>query len=88
MLGEIQRGHAVPFREVIVRAQHRGELAREVDPGTVAATLIGPLFYRRWFSREPIDEAFTSALIRHATEGEPLAVAAGRLPAEKRRARA
>ena len=70
VFGKIQAGHAAPFREVIVRAQHRGELARQIDPGTMVATIIGPLFYRRWFSREPIDQAFTNLLIRQATGEE------------------
>ncbi len=67
VFGQIQAGHAAPFREVIVRAQRRGELARQIDPDTMVATIIGPLFYRRWFSREPIDKAFTNLLIRQAT---------------------
>lgn len=70
VFGKIQAGHAAPFREVIVRAQRRGELARQIDPGTMVATIIGPLFYRRWFSREPIDQVFTKMLIRQATGGK------------------
>ncbi|WP_339369962.1 hypothetical protein [Paenibacillus elgii] len=26
--------------------------------------LLGPLFYRRWFSREPIDDQFVKAIIK------------------------
>lgn len=74
VLGQIQRGHAAPFREVIRRAQRRGELAKEIDPGTMTATLLGPLFYRRWFSREPIGKAFTQALVRQAVEGRCLVI--------------
>ena len=69
VFSQIQVGHAAPFREIIRRAQRRGELAKEIDPGTMTATLLGPLFYRRWFSREPIGKAFTRALIRQAVEG-------------------
>lgn len=72
VFGKIQAGHAAPFHAVILRAQHRGELARQIDPDTLVATLIGPLFYRRWFSREPIDRAFTNLLIRQATAGKTL----------------
>ena len=75
VLARIQSGHAAPFRESVLRAQRRGELAKEIDPGTMAATLLGPLFYRRWFSREPIGKAFTRALIRQAVEGKCFAVA-------------
>lgn len=64
--GRIQRGHAAPFLAVIARAVHRGELPRATDPGALAATLIGPLFYRRWFSREPLDASFVAYVVRHA----------------------
>ena len=67
VFSQIQAGHAAPFHEIIRRAQRRGELAKEIDPGTVVAMLLGPLFYRRWFSREPIGKAFTRALIRQVT---------------------
>ncbi len=67
VFGRIQAGHAAPFRAVILRAQRRGELAKQVDPGSLVAAILGPLFYRRWFSREPIDKAFTNLLIRQAT---------------------
>jgi hypothetical protein len=28
------------------------------------AALLGPLFYRRWFSREAIDDQFVQSIIR------------------------
>lgn len=61
----IQRGHAAPFREVIARAVRRGELPSDADPGVMIAGLLGPLFYRRWFSREPLDEPFVRRVVRH-----------------------
>ena len=27
------------------------------------AGLVGPLYYRRWFAREPIDEGFVDAIV-------------------------
>jgi len=30
------------------------------------ATLLGPLFYRRWFSREPLDDKFVKRIIKNA----------------------
>ncbi len=62
---KIQLGHASPFRGVITRAQRRGELPKSIDPSVMTASLMGPLFYRRWFSREPIDDKFVKALIRN-----------------------
>jgi AcrR family transcriptional regulator len=61
--GRIQRGHAAPLREVLVRAVGRGELSATTDPAHVISALIGPLYYRRWFSREPIDEQFVGRLV-------------------------
>jgi AcrR family transcriptional regulator len=62
--GRIQRGHAAPLREVLLRAAGRGELAATADPAHLISVLIGPLYYRRWFSREPIDEQFVGQLVR------------------------
>ena len=64
--GEIQRGHAAPLREVLKRAATRGELPPDADPSTIVATLLGPLFYRRWFSREPIDDTFVREIAKRA----------------------
>ncbi|WP_339322760.1 TetR/AcrR family transcriptional regulator [Paenibacillus sp. FSL W8-0194] len=60
----IQRGHAAPLREALQRAIERGELAAHTDVSTIVAALMGPLFYRRWFSREPIDDQFVKAIIK------------------------
>jgi hypothetical protein len=35
------------------------------------AGLMGPLFYRRWFSREPIDEQFIKRIVSNAIGGQP-----------------
>jgi len=60
----IQHDHAAPLREVIERAAGRGEIAATVDRSAMIAGLMGPLFYRRWFSREPIDEGFVKRIVR------------------------
>jgi AcrR family transcriptional regulator len=62
--GRIQRGHAAPLREVLLRAAGRDELVPTADPAHLVSALIGPLYYRRWFSREPIDEQFVGQLVR------------------------
>jgi AcrR family transcriptional regulator len=61
----IQMGHATPFHEVIGRAVRRGEIPKGADPKLMIATLLGPLFYRRWFSREPLDDKFVKAIIKN-----------------------
>jgi len=59
----IQVGHTKPYLEVIARAVERGEIPSTVEPSPLVATLLGPLFYRRWFSREPLDDQFVNGVI-------------------------
>ena len=33
------------------------------------AGLVGPLFYRRWFSRGPIDEEFITTTVKNVIRG-------------------
>jgi AcrR family transcriptional regulator len=60
----IQRGHAAPLREVLERAVERGVIPATADVSTMVSSLVGPLYYRRWFSREPIDEQFVGTVTR------------------------
>jgi AcrR family transcriptional regulator len=62
----IQHGHAAPLRQVLERAINNDELSASADLSTIAAALLGPLFYRRWFSREPIDDQFVETIINLA----------------------
>ena len=66
LVSQIQRGHAAPLREALQRATSKGELPARTDLSTTVAALLGPLFYRRWFSREPIDDEFVNATIKRA----------------------
>lgn len=59
----IQRGHAAPIRAALERAVTRGEVSPVLDPDAVAALLLGPLFYRRWFARQPTDKPFVAAIV-------------------------
>lgn len=65
----IQRGHAAPLRAALDRAALTGEIPPTADRNAIAAALLGPLFYRRWFSREPIDADFVEMIIRIAIAG-------------------
>ena len=62
----IQLGHTAPLQAVIARAVRNGEIPPRTDPSHMTAALVGPLFYRRWFSREPLDEAFVRSIVRTA----------------------
>jgi AcrR family transcriptional regulator len=59
----IQRGHAAPVGLVLDRAADRGDIAATTDRSFVVSALMGPLYYRRWFAREPIDDRFVAALV-------------------------
>jgi AcrR family transcriptional regulator len=65
----IQRGHAAPLRAALDRAAARGEIPQAADCNAIAAALLGPLYYRRWFSRERIDAEFVEMIIRSAVAG-------------------
>jgi AcrR family transcriptional regulator len=59
----------VAFQAVVERGQRRGELPPRRDPSEVIASVIGPLFYRRWFSREALDERFVKSVVESAVGG-------------------
>jgi AcrR family transcriptional regulator len=59
----LHTGFLAPFRSVVERAQERGDLPRSQDPSEVIAAIVGPLFFRRWFSREALDEEFVSRVV-------------------------
>lgn len=66
MYRRLQQGYSAPFEEVIRRGMAKGELPDGTDVATLVAALIGPLFFRRWFAREALDEAFVSEVTRLA----------------------
>jgi len=50
----------------IERAQERGELSKSQDARELVAAILGPILYRRFFSREPLDEAFARNVVERA----------------------
>ncbi len=66
LYARLQAGFAAPYHAVCERAAKRGELPRGTEPAEIAACIIGPLFYRRWFSREPINETFVKHVVERA----------------------
>jgi AcrR family transcriptional regulator len=65
----IQRGHAAPLGRVLDRAAERGDIPASTDRSFVVSALMGPLYYRRWFAREPIDDRFVADLVRSVLGG-------------------
>ena len=55
-----------PVRTIVERAQQKGELPESLDPTHLVAHILGPLFYRRWFSREALDEPFLAGVVARA----------------------
>ena len=51
---------------VIERAQQRGEVPHAQDCRELVASILGPLVYRRFFSREPLDQAFAERVVERA----------------------
>jgi hypothetical protein len=41
------------------------------DLSAITAALLGPLFYRRWFSREPVDDKFVDLIVRAVLAAVP-----------------
>jgi AcrR family transcriptional regulator len=48
---------------VIERAKERGELPNSQDAREIVAGILGPILYRRYFYREPLDEAFSKKVV-------------------------
>jgi AcrR family transcriptional regulator len=54
------------FVAVIERAQKRGELPESQNALELVATVLGPILYRRFFSREPLNETFVRTVVARA----------------------
>lgn len=66
---ELHKGFMEPFHAVMERAKDRGEISLVKPAADLIAAIIGPLFYRRWFSKEAIDERFIEATVDAAISG-------------------
>lgn len=56
--------------QILEQGRRRGELSAKSDVRELAACIYGPMFYRRWFSREPLTERFLEHVVESAI-GEP-----------------
>ncbi|WP_218831561.1 TetR-like C-terminal domain-containing protein [Bordetella genomosp. 9] len=57
-----------PFHAAVEQAKDRGEVQPEKSAAEVTAAVVGPLFYRRWFSKEAIDDRFIENTIDGAVK--------------------
>jgi AcrR family transcriptional regulator len=51
------------FSAIAARAQNAGELEASVDISELTAAIVGPIFYRRWFSRQEMDDTFVRGIV-------------------------
>jgi AcrR family transcriptional regulator len=63
----IQASFSRPFMAVIERGKKNGEMKTSQDTSEIVASILGPFFYRRWFSGEKMDDRFVKTIIRNVT---------------------
>ena len=64
LLAQLHAGQMVPYFAVAERAKKSGELAPGANVSEFVASIVAPCFYRRWFTRQPLDDAFVKGLVR------------------------
>jgi len=64
--GRIHADTLSPLYAVLERAKSKGLLPHSCVTADMVAALVGPLFYRRWFSRESIDDRFVRSIVSRA----------------------
>ena len=74
-MADLARAAASQRREQLAErlrlAQRDGALANEADLDLLISLLVGPIFYRRFFSRQPFDPAFVPALVDQVLHTQP-----------------
>ncbi len=63
LLSAMHQEHKAILSTLFDRAQNRGEFPPRHDIAEMAASFFGPLFYRRWFSREPFTKRFLKRVV-------------------------
>ena len=66
MQAQWQKSVTAPFVTLTERAKGRAEVSTDVNASDLVATTVGALFYRRWFSREPLDTRFVDMVVDQA----------------------
>ena len=68
LLAQLQDGFAYPYAAIIESAKKRGEVPARATGLDAAALVSGPLFFRRWHSRQSIDDEFVKLIVERAVE--------------------
>jgi hypothetical protein len=65
------RRRRAPLADVLRRGVAAGELPAVPEPEVLADLLVGPLFYRRFVSLEPVTPEFVDTVLRAVLGGGP-----------------
>lgn len=68
LISAMHDGRTALVSEILARSQKRGELTAKWDVAELSTDIYGPLFYRRWFSREPLTERFAKTVVEAAID--------------------
>ena len=68
MHSAMHEGNMAPFYAILERAKGRSEIPQDSQAADFIAAALGPLFYRRWFSNEVIDDRFVDTVVNSAVE--------------------
>ena len=60
---ELHKHFTAGFHAILERGLKDGTVPRGRDASELAAAIIGPLFYRRWYAREPLSHGFVTGLV-------------------------
>lgn len=63
MYSALQQGYSSVLQDILSEAADNGKLPPNTDVAALIAMLVGPLFYRRWFSREAVSDGFAEQVI-------------------------
>lgn len=63
MYSQLQHGYSAVLQALLADAAGNGQLSKDADAPALTAMLLGPLFYRRWFSREVVSDAFARQIV-------------------------
>jgi AcrR family transcriptional regulator len=63
MQAALHKAFMTPFEAVVERAKAKREIPSRRSTSDLIPALVGPLFYRRWFSKQKIDKRFIDGII-------------------------
>ena len=63
MQAALHKAFMTPFEAVVERAKAKHGISPPRTTSDLISALVGPLFYRRWFSKQKIDKRFIEGII-------------------------